>query len=93
MVLDKMEKGEDGQLEFVFKTTYAKDKQVIMKVDAEEAPDEFFFVNIEYISNSAGISSTELENTQDLPGAEIGPDSEASTFKKRRVSKTDSQSN
>ena len=48
MVLDTMKKGNDGQLEFVFKNTYEDNKQVKIKVDAEEAPDEFFFVNIKY---------------------------------------------
>ena len=41
MVLDKM---YDGKL--IFKNTYAEDKQVQMAVDAEEAPEEFFFLHI-----------------------------------------------
>ena len=48
MVLDKMDEGNDGQKEFVFKNTYTKDDRVRIKVDADEAPDEFFFVHINY---------------------------------------------
>ena len=48
MVLDTMKTDEDGQLEFVFKNTYEEKKQVKIKVDSEEAPDEFFFVHIKY---------------------------------------------
>ena len=43
MILDKI--ADD---EFVFKNPfeYAKNKQIKMAVDAEEAPEEFFFVHI-----------------------------------------------
>ena len=43
MVLDTISNGE-----FVFKNTYENNKQVKIKVDSEEAPDEFFFVHIKY---------------------------------------------
>ena len=48
MVLDTMKKRVDGQKELVFKNTYEDNKQVKIKVDSEEAPDEFFFVHIKY---------------------------------------------
>ena len=49
MVLETMEPGYDGQdSKFVFKNTYAENEKVKMKVNAPEAPDEFFFVNIRY---------------------------------------------
>ena len=47
MILDTISDGE-----FVFKNTYENDKQVKMKVDSEEAPDEFFFVHIKLESSS-----------------------------------------
>ena len=45
MVLEKIADGE-----FVFKNPfkYAKNKQIKMAVDAEEAPEEFFFLHIDY---------------------------------------------
>ena len=33
---------------FVSKKTYADNKQLVMAVDAEEAPEEFFFVHISF---------------------------------------------
>ena len=48
MVLDTMKKDEDGLTKFFFKNTYEEKKQVKIKVDSEEAPDEFFFVHIKY---------------------------------------------
>ena len=56
MVLDKMKEGDDGRLEFVFKNTYAENKQVKIRVDADEAPDEFFFVHIKPIKQNPSIS-------------------------------------
>ena len=41
MVLDTISGGN-----FIFKNTYADNKKVEMAVDAEEAPEEFFFVHI-----------------------------------------------
>ena len=43
MVLDTIESNE-----FVFKNTYEKKKQVKIPMDHENAPDEFFFVHINY---------------------------------------------
>ena len=48
MVLDTLKKDVDGVTKFFFKNTYEKDRQVKIKVDSEEAPDEFFFVHIKY---------------------------------------------
>ena len=42
MVLDKISNGK-----FIFKNTYEDNKQVKIAVDADEAPEEFFFVNIQ----------------------------------------------
>ena len=44
LVLDKIHNGK-----FVFKNTYVKDKQLEVAVDAIEAPEEFFFVHINYM--------------------------------------------
>ena len=41
MILDTISDGK-----FVFKNTYADNKQIKMAVDAEEAPEEFFFLHI-----------------------------------------------
>ena len=41
MVLDTISDGE-----FVFKDTHGDNEQIKIAVDAEEAPDEFFFVHI-----------------------------------------------
>ena len=43
MVLDVI----DNQ-EFIFKNTYESDKQVRVAMDDEDAPEEFFFVHINY---------------------------------------------
>ena len=43
MVLDTIYNGK-----FIFKNTHEDNKQVEMAVDAKEAPEEFFFVNIKY---------------------------------------------
>ena len=43
MVLDTFENDS-----FVFKNTYEDDKQVRIPMDHEDAPDEFFFVHINY---------------------------------------------
>ena len=51
MILDTISDGV-----FVFKNTYENDKQVKMKVDSEEAPDEFFFVHIKLESSSTKAS-------------------------------------
>ena len=51
MVLDTIEKGGDGQIEFVLKNIV--NKQVKIKVDADEAPEEFFFVHIKNIAPSS----------------------------------------
>ena len=40
----------DGR--FVFKNTDAQNKQIKTAVDAEEAPEEFFFVHINYTPSS-----------------------------------------
>ena len=42
MILDKIADGN-----FIFKNTYAENKQVQIAVDADEAPEEFFFIHIE----------------------------------------------
>ena len=84
MVLDKMENGN-----FIFKNTYSDDKQVEMAVDAEEAPDEFFFINIDYKKTIADLTdsdnSSEDEITDDLTDFNIDSDSEdtKSSFTKR----------
>ena len=41
MILDSITDGK-----FVFKNTYAENKRVKMDIDAEEAPEEFFFLHI-----------------------------------------------
>ena len=46
MVLDTMKTDFDGKRKFIFKNTYEDNKQVKIKIGAEEAPDEFFFLNI-----------------------------------------------
>ena len=33
---------------FIFKNTYEKDKQVKIAMDDKDAPNEFFFVHIDY---------------------------------------------
>ena len=43
MVLDTIENNS-----FVFKNTYEDDKQVRIPMDHEDAPDEYFFVHINY---------------------------------------------
>ena len=43
MILDTIADGK-----FVFKNTYAENKQIKIAVDAEEAPEEFFFLHIDY---------------------------------------------
>ena len=43
MILDAIDDGK-----FIFKNTYGDNKQVEMAVDAEESPDEFFFVHIKF---------------------------------------------
>ena len=43
MILDTISGGK-----FVFKNTYEENKQLEMAVDAEEAPEEFFFLHIKY---------------------------------------------
>ena len=48
MVLDTMKKDEDGLTKFFFKNTYEEKKQVKIPIDHENAPDEFFFVHINY---------------------------------------------
>ena len=52
MVLDTIEEGDDGQKEFVFKNTYEENKQVKIKVYADEAPEEFFFLDIKLAPSS-----------------------------------------
>ena len=47
MILDTI---SDGR--FVFKNTFAGNKQLEIDVDAEEAPEEFFFLHIKYIGPS-----------------------------------------
>ena len=49
MVLDGISKSEVPWVhgKFVFKNTYAENKKVKIKVNAREAPDEFFFVHIQ----------------------------------------------
>ena len=53
MVLDTISDGE-----FVFKNTYEDNRQVKIKVDSEEAPDEFFFVHIKLECSSPKTSSS-----------------------------------
>ena len=43
MVLDTIENNT-----FVFKNTYEEEKQVKIPMDHDNAPDEFFFVHINY---------------------------------------------
>ena len=52
MVLDTIENEA-----FVFKNTYEEKKQVRIPMDHEDAPDEFFFVHINYTAKPQGLKS------------------------------------
>ena len=47
MVLDKIFDGK-----FVFKNTYVENKQLKLAIDADEAPEDFFFLHINYTPSS-----------------------------------------
>ena len=55
MTLDTITDGK-----FVFKKTYADNKQLEMAVDAVEAPEEFFFIHISFTPSSV---KTRLKTT------------------------------
>ena len=58
MVLDTIENNS-----FVFKNTYENDKQVRIPMDHEDAPDEFFFVHINYTPKTSSPLEDELSDS------------------------------